>query len=212
VYTSETRKYDYEKRKVNFGKQEIMLKDLCRNEESTVLRLQLFEFMNIVVDPKDPKYLEALKKEEERRKKMEEKEEDDDEYGEEDEEPEEEQDEDMKKMNTKNRGAANPAFEHQYLLISEVFFRINEVYNPRDKENVKRRFEFMDLENPRERKAVLLILRCAFLDRFTFLDYIHGGCEISTIIGMDFTLSNKPSTNPKSLHYLNPDLAQYYQM
>ena len=36
--------------------------------------------MNIVVDPKDPKYLEALKKEEERRKKMEEKEEDDDEY------------------------------------------------------------------------------------------------------------------------------------
>jgi hypothetical protein len=39
VYTSETRKYDYQNGKVNFGKQEIMLKDLCRNEESTMLRL-----------------------------------------------------------------------------------------------------------------------------------------------------------------------------
>jgi hypothetical protein len=33
VYTSETRKYDYEKAKLNFAKQEVMLKDLCRNEE-----------------------------------------------------------------------------------------------------------------------------------------------------------------------------------
>jgi hypothetical protein len=33
VYTSETRKYDYEKAKLNFSKQEVMLKDLCRNEE-----------------------------------------------------------------------------------------------------------------------------------------------------------------------------------
>lgn len=33
VYTSETRKYDYEKAKLNFAKQEVMLKDFCRNEE-----------------------------------------------------------------------------------------------------------------------------------------------------------------------------------
>ena len=33
VYTSETRKYDFEKAKLNFAKQEVMLKDLCRNEE-----------------------------------------------------------------------------------------------------------------------------------------------------------------------------------
>ena len=33
VYTSEMRKYDYENAKLNFAKQEVMLKDLCRNEE-----------------------------------------------------------------------------------------------------------------------------------------------------------------------------------
>lgn len=43
VYTSETRKYDYEKSKLNFAKQEVMLKELCRNEESTMLKLELFE-------------------------------------------------------------------------------------------------------------------------------------------------------------------------
>jgi hypothetical protein len=45
VYTSETRKYDYEKSKLNWAKQEVMLKDLCRNEESTLLRLEVFELM-----------------------------------------------------------------------------------------------------------------------------------------------------------------------
>ncbi len=44
VYTSETRKYDYEKSKLNFAKQEVMLKDLCRNEEHTQLKFELFEF------------------------------------------------------------------------------------------------------------------------------------------------------------------------
>ncbi len=43
VYTSETRKYDYDKAKLNWAKQEVMLKDLCRNEESTLLRLEIFE-------------------------------------------------------------------------------------------------------------------------------------------------------------------------
>ena len=44
VYTSELRKYDYEGEKVNFAKQDIMLKDMCRNEESTQMKLDLFEY------------------------------------------------------------------------------------------------------------------------------------------------------------------------
>jgi hypothetical protein len=37
VYTSEQRKYDYEKAKLNFSTLEIMMKDLCRNEETALL-------------------------------------------------------------------------------------------------------------------------------------------------------------------------------
>eukprot|EP00347_Sterkiella_histriomuscorum_P019986 403339535 len=54
----------------------------------------------------------------------------------------------------------------------------------------------------------LEITRCQFLNRYTFLDYIHGGCDISLMLAMDFTLTNKPCKDPKSLHYLHPDLIE----
>jgi len=38
--------------------------------------------------------------------------------------------------------------------------------------------------------------------RFTFLNYVDAGAEISLIIAMDFTKSNKEPTNPKSLHHV----------
>lgn len=53
-------------------------------------------------------------------------------------------------------------------------------------------FELMKKDNLKQKIANLVILRCCFIDRFTFLDYIHAGCEISTMIGMDFTLTNRP--------------------
>jgi hypothetical protein len=51
VYTSETRKYDYEKAKLNFAKQEVMLKDFCRNEEQTQLKFELYEFKEELLKP-----------------------------------------------------------------------------------------------------------------------------------------------------------------
>lgn len=100
--------------------------------------------------------------------------------------------------------------ENRYELISEVKFRMTEIYNPKDPEEEKRKFDLPDMVNEREVKAKVNILKCLFLDRFTFLDYIQGGCEIGTIIGMDFTLSNKHQQDPKSLHYLHPELTYYY--
>mmetsp|Transcript_745 Transcript_745/g.1267 ORF Transcript_745/g.1267 Transcript_745/m.1267 type:complete len:502 (-) Transcript_745:945-2450(-) len=38
----------------------------------------------------------------------------------------------------------------------------------------------------------------------TFLDYVAGGCEISLIVGIDFTASNRNSSDPTSLHYMDP--------
>lgn len=54
----------------------------------------------------------------------------------------------------------------------------------------------------------LEVTKCFFLNRYTFLDYIHGGCDISLMLAMDFTLKNKSCKDPKSLHYLHPDLIE----
>ena len=95
-------------------------------------------------------------------------------------------------------------------MISKIEFRVSEIINLKNPKDSKREFDLMHKLDGNLKIAGLNVLRCCFLDRFTFLDYIHAGCEISTIIGMDFTLSNKPANNPKSLHYINPLLWQYY--
>jgi len=33
------------------------------------------------------------------------------------------------------------------------------------------------------------------------MDYIQGGCDISLVLAMDFTLSNKAPSDPESFHY-----------
>lgn len=39
---------------------------------------------------------------------------------------------------------------------------------------------------------------------FTFLDYCKGGLNINLVVGIDFTLSNKAPSDPKSLHRIDP--------
>lgn len=36
------------------------------------------------------------------------------------------------------------------------------------------------------------------------MQYILGGCEISLVVGIDFTGSNGPVTDPSSLHFIHP--------
>lgn len=38
--------------------------------------------------------------------------------------------------------------------------------------------------------------------QFQFIDYIHGGCDISILLAMDFTLHNGHYKNSESLHYM----------
>ena len=38
--------------------------------------------------------------------------------------------------------------------------------------------------------------------KFQFIDYIHGGLDISLCCAMDFSLGNKHPTDPTSLHHM----------
>eukprot|EP00290_Baffinella_frigidus_P005119 CAMPEP_0180130376 /NCGR_PEP_ID=MMETSP0986-20121125/7835_1 /TAXON_ID=697907 /ORGANISM="non described non described, Strain CCMP2293" /LENGTH=591 /DNA_ID=CAMNT_0022070145 /DNA_START=67 /DNA_END=1842 /DNA_ORIENTATION=- len=45
----------------------------------------------------------------------------------------------------------------------------------------------------------------------TFLEYIAGGTQISVFVAIDFTASNKPVTNPESLHHMDDKGWNQYQ-
>ena len=47
--------------------------------------------------------------------------------------------------------------------------------------------------------------------KFEFIDYIHGGLDISLILAMDFTLSNGDPKNKKSMHHMPPNEAQNFK-
>jgi hypothetical protein len=53
-------------------------------------------------------------------------------------------------------------------------------------------------------KTSVIMKEFSVMPRYTFLDYIFGGCEIGVHIAIDFTLSNGQPNSSDSLHYLNP--------
>lgn len=50
--------------------------------------------------------------------------------------------------------------------------------------------------------GVIRLVDFTILEEFSFLDYVNGGCEISLVIGVDFTKSNGNPADKASLHYL----------
>ncbi len=51
-------------------------------------------------------------------------------------------------------------------------FRLNEVFNLRNKDEQKRDFDLLSDSFKKEKVAKMKFLKCVLLDRFTFLDYI----------------------------------------
>ena len=46
-----------------------------------------------------------------------------------------------------------------------------------------------------------LLINCQYVKKYKFLDYLRGGLQITTIIGIDFTISNEEPYKEISLHY-----------
>ena len=83
----------------------------------------------------------------------------------------------------------------KHIYIGRIRFTINEM---RERNEEKGSFDLRDKDNIPCGSIRLNILNEA--DRYSFLDYVMGGCEISLLIGIDFTLSNKKPKYSDSLH------------
>ena len=59
--------------------------------------------------------------------------------------------------------------------------------------------------------GVIYISSAKVFDKYTFLDYILGGCQINFTVAIDFTASNGEPDDPKSLHYINPQVPNDYE-
>jgi hypothetical protein len=55
-----------------------------------------------------------------------------------------------------------------------------------------------------EKKGELKVKFSLLYKRPTFIDYLKGGMDLNTMIGIDYTASNRLAHDPKSLHYLDP--------
>ena len=49
----------------------------------------------------------------------------------------------------------------------------------------------------------LYLKKYYYNEKASFLDYIYGGCEVSLIVGIDFTRSNGVPSEQTSLHYID---------
>ncbi|KAF1323475.1 Copine-like protein, partial [Globisporangium splendens] len=50
--------------------------------------------------------------------------------------------------------------------------------------------------------GVLKVLHIESFKQHTFAEFLRGGCEISLIVGIDYTASNGAPSDPQSLHYI----------
>ena len=46
---------------------------------------------------------------------------------------------------------------------------------------------------------------------YDFVDFLEGGLNITQLVGIDFTASNRDPEDPKSLHYIRPNFLNEYQ-
>lgn len=52
----------------------------------------------------------------------------------------------------------------------------------------------------------------SIIEDFTFLDYIKNGTQMHFAVAIDYTASNLPHTDPKSLHHLCPERMNNYEI
>jgi len=59
--------------------------------------------------------------------------------------------------------------------------------------------------------GLIYISSSKVFEKYSFLDYIFGGCQINFSVAIDFTASNGEPDDPRSLHYINPQAPNVYE-
>lgn len=67
-------------------------------------------------------------------------------------------------------------------------------------------------QHKKEHSGFVELISISIWDEISFMDYIRGGTKIHFALAIDFTASNKPPTDPQSLHYLNPQRPNSYEI
>ncbi|XP_031627870.1 copine-8-like [Contarinia nasturtii] len=67
-------------------------------------------------------------------------------------------------------------------------------------------------QHKKEHSGFLELISISISDEVSFLDYIRAGTQVHFAVAIDFTASNKPATDPQSLHYLSPQRPNSYEI
>ncbi|KAE8890881.1 Copine-3 [Phytophthora fragariae] len=59
--------------------------------------------------------------------------------------------------------------------------------------------------------GLLVVAEVELYREHSFIDYLSGGLEMNLIIGIDYTASNGPPNDPRSLHFIDPRGPNQYQ-
>lgn len=72
--------------------------------------------------------------------------------------------------------------------------------------------EYIDSRSLTLESGSVLPTMCETVKTVEFVDYLQMGLQVSLVVGVDFTLSNGEPSNPGSLHYINGNVPNEYEM
>lgn len=67
-------------------------------------------------------------------------------------------------------------------------------------------------QDKKEHSGILELVHINICEEISFMDYIRGGTQVHFAVAIDFTASNKPLTDPHSLHHLNVHRPNSYEI
>eukprot|EP00281_Chroomonas_sp_CCMP1168_P023752 CAMPEP_0206236744 /NCGR_PEP_ID=MMETSP0047_2-20121206/13881_1 /ASSEMBLY_ACC=CAM_ASM_000192 /TAXON_ID=195065 /ORGANISM="Chroomonas mesostigmatica_cf, Strain CCMP1168" /LENGTH=585 /DNA_ID=CAMNT_0053661105 /DNA_START=37 /DNA_END=1790 /DNA_ORIENTATION=- len=98
----------------------------------------------------------------------------------------------------------NNVTQHDFM--GQVICTTNDLLTPRSF-----KIEKLKSKNPGKDRGELIVQFSELHHPPTFLEYVAGGCEITVMMAIDFTASNKTPSDPQSLHFMNPGGWNSYQ-
>ena len=92
----------------------------------------------------------------------------------------------------------------RHYIIGKAFCNLNELVIP------GKEFPVMMIK-PKKGNVTLSFKEFKQEEVFDFVDYLEGGLNITQLVGIDFTASNRDPEDPNSLHHIKPNFMNEYQ-